>query len=195
MAQASLRERKKALTRSAIEETSFRLFLERGYDETSLEEICDAALVSRRTFFRYFGSKEDLVLAPSKAELSRAAALLQDWPEDGAWRDALFALFDTITESLQPDAEMQVVRWKLVTSTPSLFAAYLGVTAGFEELVRAFLAARAKGDLDDGDVRLVAAVTATAFRVAAQTWTGRNGSGSLRELAEGNLRSVLANWA
>jgi AcrR family transcriptional regulator len=57
-----LRERKKARTRAAIREHAFRLFREQGYDATTVEQITDAAEVSRSTFFRYFPTKEDVVL-------------------------------------------------------------------------------------------------------------------------------------
>lgn len=194
MASTSLRERKKALTRSVIVETAVRLFVEQGFDETSLEQICDAALVSRRTFFRYFGSKEDLVLAPSKEHLANSAALLRDWPEDGSWREALFAMVEASSTSLEQDRETQAVRWRLLTTTPSLFAAYLGLLAGFEDVVRSFLVDRAKDDLGD-DAQLIAAVTPAAFRVATQTWISREGAGPLRELAERSLRAALAHWS
>ncbi|MFI7064707.1 TetR family transcriptional regulator [Kribbella sp. NPDC050124] len=56
------REQHKAATRGALQEAALRMFEERGYTETTVRDIADAAGVTERTFFRYFRSKEDLVL-------------------------------------------------------------------------------------------------------------------------------------
>ena len=88
-----LRERKKARTRASIREHALRLFREQGYHATTVEQIAEAAEISPSTFFRYFPTKEDVVIQDDMdaitiaayerqpAELSPIAAFRAAWAE------------------------------------------------------------------------------------------------------------------
>ncbi len=90
------RDRKRRQTAERIAQTGMRLFVDRGFDETTLEEIAQAAGIARRTFFHYFDSKEALLFAyEGKAELGVRTALARmpdDMPPFAAMRAALMAM-------------------------------------------------------------------------------------------------------
>jgi AcrR family transcriptional regulator len=73
----SLRERKKRLAQATIEETALRLFQQQGYEQTSIQDIADAVMMSSRTFFRYFASKEEVLFGPMHAIQSEGIRFLQ----------------------------------------------------------------------------------------------------------------------
>ena len=73
----SLRERKKAQTRAALVEVSQRLFAERGYQATTLEEICEEVGIRPQTLLRYFDSKAQLAMAPWTFQLEVVRRLLE----------------------------------------------------------------------------------------------------------------------
>src|SRR5262245_6984947 len=98
-----LRERKKRETRDALTQAAFRLFAERGYDETTLAEIAEAAGVSTRTIFAYFPSKEDILFSTIE---TMCDALGQALAERPAGTDALTALRDFILSSAHEKTEL-----------------------------------------------------------------------------------------
>lgn len=77
-----LRERKKQQTRQALERAAFDLFAQQGYVETTVEDIAAAADVSRASFFRYFGSKEDVLAADDDLRREQFMAALISRPAD-----------------------------------------------------------------------------------------------------------------
>lgn len=74
----SLRERKKAETRATILRVANELFRKKGFDETTIDDICVGALASKRTLFRYFGDKEGLVFPNRQERLEAFRQFLQD---------------------------------------------------------------------------------------------------------------------
>ncbi len=81
-AESGLRERKKAMTRQALEAEALRLFAEQGFEHTTVDEIVAACDVSRRTFFRYFASKEEVLAHEKTMEAEEIYDLLASRPPD-----------------------------------------------------------------------------------------------------------------
>jgi AcrR family transcriptional regulator len=167
-ARPGLRERKKAQTRATIQSHALRLFREQGYDATTVEQIIDAADVSESTFFRYFPTKEDLVLQddydPLIVETYKAQPPgLAPIPAVRATFGALFAHM-----SAQQQAE-QRERVALVLSVPKLRAAMLDQYAKAMQLLAGAMAERAGRRPDDFAVRTVAgAVVGALMAVLAE---------------------------
>jgi AcrR family transcriptional regulator len=135
IAQASLRERKKARTRASLREHALRLFREQGYQATTVEMIAAAAEVSPSTFFRYFPTKEDLVLqddmdgriveayARQPRELSPIAAIR------GAVREAWSSFTPQDWEQIKQGAELSMHVPEIRARTLNEFARTINVLA------------------------------------------------------------------
>ena len=74
---SGLRERKKAAVRANVLEVAHRLFHEQGFDATPIDQICSEALISKRSFFRYFRDKESLVFPNREERLSVFVSFLE----------------------------------------------------------------------------------------------------------------------
>ena len=168
MAEAmGLRERKKLQTAMRIYRVAVGLFVERGFDHVSVQEIADAAEVSKMTVFNYFGTKEDLVFLPMEEHFGDAARAVRERQPGESAVDAVRRQFLELVEDrdpsigLDPEPFARQVR-QLVMSTPVLMErAFLSVQKGTREL--ADLLAAETGDLM---LATVAAATLSAARNA-----------------------------
>jgi AcrR family transcriptional regulator len=123
-AAVGLRERKKARTRTTIQQHALRLFGERGYQATTVEQICEVAEVSESTFFRYFPTKEDVVLWDEFDPLLVEAFRAQ--PPQASPIQALRASFRGVFADLSAEQRMeQRQRLALILSVPEPRAAML----------------------------------------------------------------------
>ena len=187
-----LREQKKALTLATLEATALERFLAEGYEPVRLEDLCAECLVSTRTFFRYFTSKEDLVLGRLRSHLDLATELFARQPASGPLLVSLRAVITETVADYAADPDRELVRLRLVTTTPVLDAALGRVFAGFERLVRRFAAERTKREKDARAPRLVAAATVAAFRVGLEMWVASEARRDLADLIIGSLDELTA---
>jgi AcrR family transcriptional regulator len=152
---AGLRERKKAKTRAAIREAAMTLFEQQGYGATTVEQIAEAAEVSPSTFFRYFPTKEDVVLADDWDPPMVAA--VRDQPPELSPADALISGMRSMVSGLTADdwnAERR--RQRLFQEVPELRARYLQQVTASIDLFASVLAERAGKPATDLECRAVA---------------------------------------
>ncbi|TDC12724.1 TetR family transcriptional regulator [Streptomyces sp. 8K308] len=189
----SLRERKKIRTRQAIRRAAYRLFDERGFDATRVDEIAEAAEVSPSTVFRYFPTKEDIVLSDEEDPLIEAAlrARPADEPPLTALRAALYDVMSELWARPEALAELRQ-RMRLVASVPAIRARMHESIGRSGDVLHGALAertGRAPGDLE---LRVFTGAMLGALTEALLHWTEEGLQGDLRDVLDRSFR-VLEN--
>jgi AcrR family transcriptional regulator len=172
---AGLRERKKAKTRSAIQHEALRLLRQQGYDATTVEQIAEAAEVSASTLFRYFASKEDLVLSDDYDPLIIEACRSQ--PAELGLVEAIRHGLRSVFESLD-DEELSDMwdRAELALSVPDLRAAMLDQFAQVIRQLTDVVAERAGRAGDDFAASTLAGAIVGVMISAAFYWVEHPGT-------------------
>jgi AcrR family transcriptional regulator len=164
-ARPGLRERKKRRTADAIRSAATRLFLEQGYDATTTEQIAEAADVSPSTFFRYFPTKESVLLRTTDGvEVVRHA--LEERPADEpVWQSLRHALLEGLPQTIiDPDEELARIR--IAYSTPSVRGAVAGLIARMgSEIADAIRPRLGRGKDADLRARVMAGAVCSAIEV------------------------------
>ncbi|UDL90984.1 TetR/AcrR family transcriptional regulator [Mesorhizobium sp. PAMC28654] len=175
-----MRERKKRATRVAIQRAALALFLAKGYDETTTEEIARAADVSPSTLFNYFPTKEALVADdydPLFINLLETRPL--DEPMFTSIRKALEA---GLAQVVAEDHEFLLTRARLAFKVPALRAAAALDRERSELLLRAILTRRAGGAEGSFEIKVVSALVVSAMTTAMEAWFDADGKSELMEL-------------
>lgn len=162
----SLRERKRAEAKAKVAEIAIALFAERGFAAVSVDEICAAAEVAPRSFFRYFPAKSDVLLEPTREIGERLDALLAAAPSDvddaTALTDAVRRLAAYVLEHWERFAQFFVV----ALETGSLRLSPLGhIAARDKQIADRLLARHGPSAAVDWRTRLLVARTMAAFRI------------------------------
>ncbi|WP_406150129.1 TetR/AcrR family transcriptional regulator [Streptomyces sp. NBC_01012] len=179
----SLRERKKQQTRDALIDTALRLFQQNGFAETTLDEVCATAEVSKRTFFRYFAGKEDVAVAPHhELWLAYQHEIESLTPTRGT-------VFETLQEVLLAALEgMTTPRWaeravagrQLAETSPSITAHCLSFCDRISDETWRMLCGRlGLTDTEDLRPRLAQDLLVAAFHSAMEQWAQQPGPKTL----------------
>ncbi|MEU7038401.1 TetR family transcriptional regulator [Streptomyces sp. NPDC046237] len=193
--QLPLRERKKLRTRQVLIDTSLELFTERGFGGVTLDELCDAVEVSKRTFFRYFASKEDVALAPTQDVWRAFLDMLEACEPNGrrvmeVLQEALSSALDRMTAD--DWAHRVLLSRRLAAQNPSMDAHGLHFCRGTSRTALAVLHRRF--DLpapDDLRPRLALDMLVAAFECALDDWVLQPAGHGRDELA-GRFREACA---
>jgi AcrR family transcriptional regulator len=171
--QDGLRERKRRETLQRVAQAGLELFVAKGYEQTTLEDIAIAAGISRRTFFHYFKSKDEILLAWQIGLVDSVRAAVLEAGTDQSPLDALCGALLKLASHY--DTDTAIVIAGLLRSSDQLRAAnqakYLQMEhAAFEALCRLWpQRARREG------LRMTAMVGIGAFRVAIDEWADGGG--------------------
>jgi len=183
MAQATLRERKKAATRLQLMTVALRLFETKGFDGTTVEEIAAAADVAPRTFFRYFPTKLDVLFADHPEEIALLRDTLADRPSDEAIIDTVRRfMLEGIGKAVADPAPF-LTRSRLVATVPAANAHSRYLDSKFEDEIAGEVAAERRRDAaSDLEARFVARVTWGAACAARDIWVATDAKRDPRKL-------------
>ncbi|GAA5079830.1 hypothetical protein GCM10023259_086470 [Thermocatellispora tengchongensis] len=170
-----MRGRARRAVRAELAELALKLFAERGFEATTMDDVAREAGLSKRSLFRYFATKEDMVLGAVDAMGEGFAAELAARPEGEDPWDSLHAV--TLSwEATIRQSTTQVQRLRLIESTPALRARFHQRREESRRLITAALRARPGTDLDDFTAALYTAVAGAALDTATAEWVRTNGT-------------------
>lgn len=156
--------------REVLAQAAFQLFLERGFERTTVDDIVARAGVGRRSFFRYFPSKEDVVFPDHErclAEMTEFLAAVDDSDPVGAVCDAA----RIVLRMYAADPEFSVQRYRLTREVPGLRTYELSVVRRYEQTLAGHLRGRFGAD-GDGELRaeVIAASVVAAHNNGLRLW-------------------------
>jgi AcrR family transcriptional regulator len=192
-----LRERTRRAVRTEIAEAAVALFAERGFETTTIDDIAAAAGMSQRSVFRYFATKDEIILGKFDLAVDDMVEALRARPVGEAVWTSLHRVFDVLTSSAEKPGHEQVAEPinRMVFETPALLAGYLQRLQRTQEAIVAelFVRAEAAGAPFTPDDPTPRALTAAAFGclVAAQhSWLISGAKTSFRDAIDRAMATV-----
>lgn len=178
-----LRERKKLKTRVAIRQATYRLIQEQGYEATTIEQIAEAAEVSPSTVFRYFATKEDIVLTDEYDPVMEA--VLRSRPADEPPLESLrLMLHEVLTSIVSSEDEEVRQRTRLMVEVPAIRARMTETMSDTAKVLSRVLADRTGRSADDLRIRVFISAVLGALREVILYWGEHGQEGDLVEMID-----------
>ncbi|MFF6779168.1 TetR/AcrR family transcriptional regulator [Streptomyces sp. NPDC012637] len=182
--------------RDSLVAAAFELFLERGYEQTTVDDIVRTAGVGRRSFFRYFPSKEDVVFPDHEQSLADMTEFLAASADAD---DPLVRVCDATRLVMRMYAEnptFSVQRYRLTREVTGLRTYELSVVWRYEKIIGDYLRTRF-ADRRDGTLRanVVAAAVVAAHNHALRHWLRSGGEGDPLAEVDRALEFVRETWS
>jgi AcrR family transcriptional regulator len=179
-----LRERNRRRTASDLQQAALRLFTERGYDAVTIDDIAGEAGVSRRTFFRYFATKEDVLFSDQPDRLVELRKALAARPPEEPLLTAVRQAILSMAGEYEDEQEYLLRRITIMRGTPALLGRALIYQRSWEDALSELVADRLGVDpLTDLRPGVVAGATMAALRTAITLWLAQDGKAHLPTLA------------
>ena len=181
--ESGLAQRKREFVRNELARETLRLLAEQGYEATTVEQVTDAVGVSRRTFFRYFQSKEDVIVQSVTEKEAEMAAVFAARP---AGEDTSAALRSTLTPlaTRVSDERTLLKLIQLIITTPALHARFLVRQAQWKTDLATVLAQRTGLDPADMRLLLIVSLALATFHAALTRWAESDGAEDLNDLLD-----------
>lgn len=163
---ATLQARKQEFVRDAIWAAAIDLFAEKGFEETTVDDIVDAAGTSRRTFFRHFGSKRDLIAQPIISYGASLTKAIESCPAAPSAAKLFRHVVLEVAQRTVSDSRMRKVM-AIAAKYPAAREAQLSRVAEVQDRVADAFARRCKGELT---AHALAALTLSALSLTYRVW-------------------------
>jgi AcrR family transcriptional regulator len=180
-----LREKNKSATRSELSRFAIELFLKQGFTNTTIDQIVEPLGIAKRTFFRYFSVKEDLVFAWYEDLTKDLVDELRSRPKQESPFEAVCKTLSSLLKMYDENPAWALSMVRLSMETPSLIGKSFEKRVLWEKAFAATLIEReGKKIMSPLEAQIITGVAMTAFNAAIAEWFSKEGKAKLRPIVE-----------
>jgi AcrR family transcriptional regulator len=181
----SVREQKKHVTRRALLAAANRRFHRTGFENTTIDEVCDDVGISRRTFFRYFPDKESLAFPHRRERLAHFVELLGNAPAGESPFISLRRIARCFAEEYMRNRDWLVAQQRLLQTAPALLARENEIDRDWESgMAQAFRKHAGTGRDAELHARVLAGAVIGVIRATLRYWFAVDGQADLARLGD-----------